>query len=71
MMVSKRKSYANRLKSSNWCKGFTEVYAFNLGVALCYEACFVPDNLTIFVELVAEDPLCSDDIVDARIMSLD
>src|SRR4051812_11680697 len=71
MMVSKRKSYTYRLKSSNRSKGFTEVYAFNLSVALIYEASFVPDDLTIFVEFVAEDPLCPDDIVYSRIRSLD
>src|SRR3954462_10666596 len=71
MMVSKCESDAYRLKSSNRSEGFTEVYAFNLGVALCYEACFVSDNLTIFVELVAEDPLYPDDIVNPRIKSLD
>ena len=63
MMVIKSKSYR--------CKGFNEVNAFNMGVALSYEACFVSDNLSIFVELVVEDPLCPGDIVDARIRSLD
>ena len=71
MMVSECKSYAYRLESSYRSKGFTEVYAFNLSVALSYEACFVPDDLTIFVEFVAEDPLCPDDIVNSRIRSLD
>ena len=70
-MVIKCKIYAYRLQSSNRSEGFTKVYAFNLGVALCYEACFVSDDLTIFVELVAEDPLCPDDIVNARIRSLE
>ena len=71
MMVSKSKSYSYTLKSSNRSEGFTEVYAFNLSVALSYEACFVPDDLTIFVEFVAEDPFGPDDIVDLRIRSLD
>ena len=71
MMVSKCKSYAYRLKSSNRSKGFTEVNAFNLSVALSYEACFIPDDLTIFVEFVAEDQFSPDDIVDSRIRSLD
>ena len=71
MMVSKCKSYAYRLNSSNRSKGFTEVYAFNLSIALSYEASFVPDDLTIFVEFAAEDPFSPDDIVDSRIRSLD
>src|SRR3954471_3162977 len=70
MMVSKCKSYAYRLESSNRSESFTEVYDFNLSVALSYEACFVPDDLTIFFEFVAEDPFSSDDIVDSRIRSL-
>ena len=70
-MVSECKSYAYGLKSSNRSEGFTEVYAFNLSLALSYEACFVPDDLTIFIEFVAEDPFSPDDIVDSRIRSLD
>src|SRR3954468_8802936 len=34
MMISKCKSYAYRLKSIYRSEGFTEVYAFNLSVAL-------------------------------------
>src|SRR3954471_7033380 len=71
MMVRKSKSYAYILKSSNRCKGFTEVNTLNLGVALSHKACFVSDDLSMFIKLVAEDPLCPDDIVDVRIRSFD
>ena len=70
MMISECKSYAYRFKSSYRSEGFTEVYAFNLCVAFSYEACFVSDDLIIFVEFVAEDPFSPDDIVDSRIRSL-
>ena len=71
MMVSKCKSYAYRLKSSNRCKGFTEVNTLNLGVPLIHKACFVSNDLSIFIKLVAKDTLCADDIVNARIRSLE
>src|SRR4051812_3749522 len=67
MMVSKGKHYANGLKSSNRSKGFTKVDTLNLSVTLCHKTGFVPDDLTIFIEFVAVDPLCPDDIVNSRI----
>src|SRR4051812_5123620 len=71
MMVSKSKHYAYGLKSSNRCKCFTEVHTLNLSVALSQKLCFLPDDLPIFIELYAVNPLCVDDIVNVRIMSLD
>src|ERR1041385_3937277 len=70
-MVSKGKHNANGLKSSNRSKGFTKVDTLNLSVSLCYKTSFVPNDLSIFIKLVAVDPLCSDDIVNSRIRPFD
>ena len=71
MMVSIRKQYANSLKPSNKCKSFIEINSFNLCVALSYESCLIPHHKAIFILLVAVDPFGADDIVLARVWSLD
>ena len=71
MMVRKSKHYANRFKSSNRCKGFTEVDTLKLSVSLGYQSCLVSDDLSIFIKLVAINPLCADDVMDSRVRPLD
>ena len=71
MMVSISKQYANSLKSSNRCKSFIEINSFNLCVALSYKPCLIPHHKAIFILLVAVDPLCANDIVFARIRTID
>src|SRR3990170_4138995 len=71
MMVSISKQYANSLKSSNRCKSFIKINSFNLCVALSYKTSLIPHHKAIFILLVVVDPFCADDIVLARIRSLD
>ena len=53
------------------CKSFIEINTLNLCVALSYKSCLIPHHKAIFILLVAVDPLCADDIVLARVWSLD
>src|SRR3954469_6652012 len=71
MMVSKSKHDTNGFKSSNRCKGFTKINTLNLSVSLRNKSCLVSDDLAIFIKLVAENPLCADDVVNPRIRPLD
>ena len=40
-------------------------------VALSYKSCLIPHHKAIFILLVAVDPLCANDIVFARIWTID
>src|SRR3954469_12322624 len=71
MMVSISMQYANSFKSSNRCKSFIEINSFNLCVALSYQSCLIPNHNTIFILLVAVDPLCANDVMLARIGTID
>ena len=71
MMVSISKQYANSFKSSDRCKSLIEINSFNLCVALGYKPCLIPHHKAIFILLVAVDPVCANDIVLARIWTLD
>ena len=71
MMVSISKQYANSLKSRNRCKNFIEINSFNLCVASSYQTGLISHHKAIFILLVAVDPFGTDDIVIARVWSLD
>ena len=71
MMVSECKHNTNGLKSSNRSEGFTEVDPLDLCVSLCYKTSLVSDDLSIFIEFVAVDPLRVGDIVNSRIGPFD
>ena len=40
-------------------------------IALSNKTCLIPDDLAVFIELVAIDPLCVDDLVNSWVWSLD
>ena len=47
---------ADRLKPSYGSKGFIKIYSFHLSVSLSHQLRLIPNNLSIFIGLVLEDP---------------
>ena len=62
MMSSISKHDTNRFKTSNGSESFTVVDTFDLGKTLSHQPCLVADDYPIFILLVLEDPLGSNDI---------
>src|ERR1041385_7845895 len=57
------KKHAYRFKTGNGSKGLIKIQAFNLGVPLSHWPCLVSNDITIFILLVLEDPLGSNDVM--------
>ena len=71
MMTCIGQKYAYGFKSSYRSKCFIEVNAFHLSISLSNKTCFVSDDLTMLILLVAIYPFGANDIVLPRIRALD
>src|SRR4051812_6656702 len=70
IVICKGKHDTNGFKTSYWSIGFTEINTSDSSVTLCNQSCFVSYHNTIFILLVAKDPLRTNDIMLHGIGSL-
>src|SRR5690606_3577110 len=57
------KEHSYSLKSSNWWKIFFKVYTFLLRIPFTNKSCLVSNHISIFIQLIFENPFCPYDIL--------